>query len=146
MNKVILFLVDFLVRVSNGIRRRLLWMRLGYRPDCDISADLVLKNAANISIGSGVKVGSGCTLGAMSPITIYDEATLSQDVILETGGLSLRGGRHHKSEPIVIHKGAWIGARSIILSGVTIGEFAVIGAGLCIRSDVLPNEIVRESR
>lgn len=146
MNKVILCLVNFLVRVSNGIKRRLLWMQLGYRPDSDISADLVLKNAANISIGSGVKIGSGCTLGAMSPITIYDEVTLSQDVILETGGLSLRGGRHHKSKPIVIHKGAWIGVRSIILSGVTIGEFAVIGAGLCIKSDVLPNEIVRQSR
>ena len=146
MTNIILDLADFLFRVTSGVKRRLLFMRLGYRPDSDLSADLVLKNPANISIGSKVKIGPGCTLGAMSPIRICDEVTLSQDVIVETGGLSLRGGRHHKSKPITIHKGAWIGARSIILSGVTIGEFAVIGAGLCIRSDVPSNEIVRESR
>lgn len=121
-------------------------MRLGYRPDSDLSADLVLKNPANISIGSNVKIGPGCTLGARSSITICDEVTLSQDVIIETGGLSLKGERHHKSKKITIEKGAWIGARSIILSGVTIGEYAVIGAGLCIRTDIQPNEIVRESR
>lgn len=146
MNKIILDLADFLLRITNGVKRRLLFMRLGYRPDSDLSADLVLKNPVNIFIGSNVKIGPGCTLGAMSSIRICDEVTLSQDVIIETGGLSLRGGRHHKSEPIIINKGAWIGARSIILSGVTIGEFAVIGAGLTIKSDVEQNEIVKEPR
>ena len=63
MTKAILLCVDFYVRCINGLKRRIIWMRLGYRPDSDLSADLVLKNAANISIGTNVKIGPGCTLG-----------------------------------------------------------------------------------
>ena len=39
-------------------------------------------------------------------------------------------------EPIVIKKGASIGANATILPGVTIGENALIGAGAIITKDV----------
>jgi acetyltransferase-like isoleucine patch superfamily enzyme len=38
--------------------------------------------------------------------------------------------------PIRICRGAWIGARSIILKGVTIGEGAIVGAGSVVTRDV----------
>ncbi|MGN6285701.1 MAG: acyltransferase [Afipia sp.] len=40
--------------------------------------------------------------------------------------------------PVRICRGAWIGARSIILKGVTIGEGAIIGAGSVVAADVPP--------
>lgn len=46
-----------------------------------------------------------------------------------------------KSRPVIIKKGAFIGAHSIILKGVTIGERAVIGAGSVVTKDVGENEI-----
>lgn len=48
---------------------------------------------------------------------------------------------HAKSAPIYIRKGAWIGAHSIILKGVTIGERAVIGAGSIVTKDVPADEV-----
>ena len=40
------------------------------------------------------------------------------------------------SFPIVIEDGAWIGAGAIILPGITIGEYAVIGAGSVVTKDI----------
>jgi acetyltransferase-like isoleucine patch superfamily enzyme len=41
-----------------------------------------------------------------------------------------------KSAPVRICEGAWIGARTIILKGVTIGPRAVIGAGSIVTRDI----------
>ena len=43
---------------------------------------------------------------------------------------------HSPMAPVLICRGAWIGARSIILKGVTIGEGAIVGAGSVVTKDV----------
>ncbi|RZM23097.1 MAG: sugar O-acetyltransferase, partial [Pedobacter sp.] len=50
----------------------------------------------------------------------------------------------HSLVPKAIHikKNAWIGAGTIILPGVTIGENAVVAAGAVVSRDVAPNTIV----
>lgn len=45
------------------------------------------------------------------------------------------------SKPILVKRGAFIGANSIILKGVTIGENSIIGAGSVLRVNVPDNEI-----
>ena len=40
------------------------------------------------------------------------------------------------SLPVTIKKNAWVGGKTIILPGVTIGEAAVIGAGSVVRTDI----------
>lgn len=47
-----------------------------------------------------------------------------------------------KPEPVVIGNDVWIGARVIILPGVTIGDGAIIGAGSVVTKDVMPYSIV----
>lgn len=46
-----------------------------------------------------------------------------------------------KSSPILIKQGVFIGAHCIILKGVTIGKFSVIGAGSVVTRDVPDKEI-----
>ncbi|MFP7761491.1 acyltransferase [Marisediminicola sp. LYQ85] len=41
--------------------------------------------------------------------------------------------------PVTIGDGAWVGARAIILPGVTIGSGCVIAAGSIVRADCAPN-------
>ena len=43
---------------------------------------------------------------------------------------------HHQFKNVVIEEGAWIGACSIILTGVVIGKNSVIGAGSIVTKDV----------
>ena len=42
------------------------------------------------------------------------------------------------TKPVVIKKNAWIGTRSIILKGVTIGEGSIVAAGSVVTTNV-PN-------
>lgn len=49
----------------------------------------------------------------------------------------------HSDKPVIIEDDTWIGARATILSGVTIGEGAVIAAGCVVSRDEPPFEIHR---
>ncbi|QYR20593.1 acyltransferase [Paenibacillus sp. sptzw28] len=49
-----------------------------------------------------------------------------------------RAGKNN-GKPIIIGDGSWIGARSIILQGVTVGEGCIIAAGSLVNKDCEPN-------
>ena len=44
--------------------------------------------------------------------------------------------------PITIGHGVWIGARAIVLGGVTVGEESVVGAGAVVTRDVPARSVV----
>ena len=45
---------------------------------------------------------------------------------------------HCPPHPVVVERGAWVGAGAIILPGVSIGRNSVIGAGAIVTKDVPP--------
>lgn len=49
---------------------------------------------------------------------------------------------HYPSQAVKLHKGCWIGANSIILPGVEIGENSVIGAGSVVNKSIPPATVV----
>lgn len=83
-----------------------------------------------ITIGDNVLIGSGCL------ITDTDSHPLHwEDRLEERNELTRRS-------PITIEEDVFIGARSIILKGVTIGKGAVVGAGSVVSKDIPPFAIV----
>ena len=56
--------------------------------------------------------------------------------------LSLRTWQPNVATPIRIGNDVWIGAHAVILSGVTIGDGAVVAAGAVVHQDVMPYAIV----
>lgn len=71
-------------------------------------------------------------------IVVGDYVSLGQQVMLLTWtaetGLPPR--------PVRIEAGVWLGARSIILPGVTVGRGAIVAAGAVVAEDVPPDTLV----
>jgi acetyltransferase-like isoleucine patch superfamily enzyme len=88
----------------------------------------------------------GCHFDLADTIIIEDGVTFGPEVMLITGaheiGLEGRRAGPLSPKPLKICKGAWLGARCLILPGVTIGEGAVVGAGAVVTKNVPPNVIV----
>jgi acetyltransferase-like isoleucine patch superfamily enzyme len=138
----VLFLFRSVSRLASVARSRALFPRASGLV-CHWSVEV--KYPGNIELGQGVIVGPGCTLGAAAAIALGDNARLSRDVLVETAGLDFSERQppyRHVARPIAIGRGVWIGARSIILGGVTIGENAVVAAGSVVTRDVPPGCIV----
>lgn len=143
-------LVRFLLWL--GFRARWLWGRIRFGAlvrnrglGCVCAWDADLKYPGNIQLGERVIIGSNVSLGAHSPIRIGDHVRISRDVIIETAGLDFSTGAppyRHVSKPIIIEKGVWIGARAMVLGGVTIGENAVVAAGAIVTRSVPPGQVV----
>jgi acetyltransferase-like isoleucine patch superfamily enzyme len=85
------------------------------------------------------------SIGAASRVRIGDQVRISRDVMIETAGLdfeTLAPPYLHISSPINIERGVWIGARALILGGVTVGEYCVIAAGSVVTKTVPPFSLV----
>ena len=89
-------------------------------------------------------IGPRSTLGGKGGITLGRHVRISERVIIETAGLDFSGPPPypHNARPIIIGDGAWLGARSMVLQGVTIGTGAVIGAGVVVSRDVPAGAVV----
>lgn len=103
---------------------------------------------SKISLGSRVVIRPGCMFFAdpregESGITIEDDVLVGSAVHIYVANHkfddSLRPvieQGHSQSAPVLIKKGAWIGAGSIVLAGVTVGRNSVVGAGSVVTRDV----------
>ncbi len=84
--------------------------------------------------GSSIEIGEGTILGA--GVMVIDT-----DFHVPSGEFGWVNDIAGTSKPIKIGRGVFIGARAIILKGVTIGDRAVIGAGAVVSKDVPPRHV-----
>ena len=82
-------------------------------------------------------------LYSAAKITIGTKVAISREAFICTASHDItKPERPLFTAPITICDGVWIGARAIILPGVTIGEGAVVAAGAVVTKDVDPFTVV----
>lgn len=98
----------------------------------------------NITIGKDVFINSGCHFQDQGGIEIGDGTLIGHNVVLATINHDLNPKENRKNHyaPIKIGAHVWIGSNAAILSGVTIGDYAVIAAGAVVTRDVPAMTIV----
>src|SRR5579859_859591 len=136
-------------RVGAGTR---IWRQVQVREhasigeSCNIGKGVYID--AHVRIGSRVKI--------QNHVSIFEGVTLEDGVFVGphvcfTNDLAPRAitpeGRLKSADdweitPTLVKYGASIGAGAIILCGVTVGEFALIGAGSVVTRDVSPHALV----
>ncbi|MDE5943370.1 MAG: sugar O-acetyltransferase [Clostridia bacterium] len=98
----------------------------------------------NITVGKNVFVNSGCCFQDQGGIEIGDNVLIGQQVVMATLNHDLKpeARANMSPAPIKIGNNVWIGAHTTILSGVTVGNGAVIAAGAVVTKDVPDNVVV----
>lgn len=140
-------------KIMNAIRNLILfkiikpWVKHGRNLHCQFDVELQSPNRS-IIFGNNVGINRRCVIIA--------DVEIGNDVLIAPHCALLNRGEHsynvpgvtmfeaprNRSEKIVICDDVWIGFGSIILSGVTIGEGAIVAAGSLVVNDVAPYTIV----
>lgn len=98
----------------------------------------------NITVGEGVFINACCHFQDHGGVTIGDGCQIGHNVVFATlnHGFAPEDRSTTYPAPIVLKKNVWVGSNATILSGVTIGENAIVGAGSVVTKDVPDNAIV----
>jgi UDP-2-acetamido-3-amino-2,3-dideoxy-glucuronate N-acetyltransferase len=118
------------------------------------------KIGENCVIGGGAYIGKGVSIGSNSKIQnaaqVFAPAQIADGVFIGPGAIltndrSPRALNENgepktvtdwRAEPVIVRKGATIGAAAVVVAGVTIGRWAMVAAGAVVTRDVLDHEMV----
>ncbi len=124
------------------------FVKLGDRVEINRDCILEVMDGASITIGEQVGLQIGCMLyAAIAPITIGARAEIACYCTFYSYDHGIEAGREIFGQPltskgpIVVEEDAWLGVGVKVLSGVTIGRGAVIGAGSVVTRDIPPYAI-----
>lgn len=130
--------VDPEVVIGNGTK---IWHFSHLLTGCQIGENCSI--GQNVVIGNGVKIGDNCKI--QNNVSVYEGVELEDNVfcgpsMVFTNVFNPRCEFPRKNEykKTVVKIGATFGANSTILCGITIGEYAFIGAGAVVIADVKP--------
>ncbi len=116
--------------------------------DCNICDHTFIEN--DVVIGDRVTIKSG--------VQLWDGVTLEDDVFVGPGVIFTNdmhprsprmpeiAPRYQHAEnwrlPTLVCRGVSLGAGAVLLPGITVGQFALVGAGSVVTRDVLPHQRV----
>ena len=97
----------------------------------------------NVNVGNNVKIGNNCKI--QNNVSIYEGVELDDyvfcgpsmvftNVLLPRSEFPQRGSSYYKKTKV--GRSVTIGANSTIICGITIGEYAMIGAGTVVTKDI----------
>ena len=102
-----------------------------------------MQSPQRIHLGDQVSIGENCYLMGQGGITIGAGSILANHSIIATVNHGMGGiyfGNAY-AQPVVLGQNIWTGSGAIILPGVTIGDYAIIGAGAVVTGDIAANQI-----
>jgi acetyltransferase-like isoleucine patch superfamily enzyme len=97
---------------------------------------------ARLTLGGGY-ANNGAAIVCFGEISIGRDVAIGPEVFIrDSDSHRISGSGRSSTEPIRIGDRVWIGARAVILKGVTIGDGAIVAAGSVVTKDVAPGTLV----
>lgn len=134
--------------------RRLWWILFGAHID---AGTVILRSGitngyhyglSRLKIGRECFLGNGVDLDVRGGITLEDKVTISNGVAIVSHinvgypNHPLQAAYPTKEARVILEKGCYIGTNAIILPGVTVGAYAVVGAGAVVTKNVPSKTVV----
>jgi acetyltransferase-like isoleucine patch superfamily enzyme len=122
-------------------------MTFGDRVRLDSSVatlELVALRGGLLEIGDNVFINYGSSLVASTHVRIGNDSLIGTHVmVMDTDFHRVEDKAYDTSgKPVILEERVWLGNRSMVLKGVTIGHDSVVAAGSVVTSDVPPRSIV----
>jgi maltose O-acetyltransferase len=96
-----------------------------------------------LDVGDDCSIDLDCVLDLEEHIRIGNRVTLGPGVMILTSTHELASAEHRAGvitrAPVTLRDGCLVGARAIVLPGVTLGEGAIVEPGAVVNKDVAPN-------
>lgn len=115
--------------------------------ECNVGDHAFIEGGAivgdRVTIKNGVMIWEGVTID--SDVFLGPGATFTNDLLPRSPRSTFAGPRHHGKDWLVrtrVSRNASIGARAVIVCGVTIGKHAMVGAGSVVTKDVPDHALV----
>lgn len=128
--------VDQPVQIGDGTK---IWHFCHIMSGAEVGKDCSL--GQNVFVASGVKLGDRSKV--QNNVSLYEGVTCEDEVFLGpsmvfTNVMNPRSGVNRRGQysKTLVRKGASIGANATIVCGITIGQYAFIGAGTVVIKDV----------
>jgi acetyltransferase-like isoleucine patch superfamily enzyme len=127
--------VDTDVSIGEGTK---IWHYAHIRERVKIGKDCVI--GKDVYIDHDVEIGNGCKIE--NGVSVYNGVILEDDVFLGPN-VTLTNDKYPRSfvhdwkiMPTIIRKGVGVGAGAMIICGVDIGMYALVGAGSVVTTDI----------
>jgi UDP-2-acetamido-3-amino-2,3-dideoxy-glucuronate N-acetyltransferase len=134
--------VDQPTKVGAGTH---IWHFSHVMPNCVIGENCNM--GQNVHVASGVRIGNNVKI--QNNVSLYTGVELEDDVfcgpsMVFTNVTNPRSFINRKNEykKTLIRRGASLGANSTVVCGVTVGEYAFVGAGAVVTRDIAPYALV----
>jgi len=132
---------------KSNINRILLYYGAKVGKNIHYKGSIVIDNySSEKKIFKNLHIGDNCYIGYEVYFDLANKIIIENDVVISARTMIVthadvgdrKMNRYYKrvSLPVKIHEGSWIGVQSVILTGVTINKFAVIGANSTVIKDV----------
>ncbi|MCE7886073.1 MAG: acyltransferase [Alphaproteobacteria bacterium PRO2] len=92
-----------------------------------------------VYIGDDCRLNEGVLIVGRDEVRIGNGVTLSAHVMITSAGIESGPPRRHSQAPVAVGDNVWLAANVTILSGVKIGEGAMIAAGAVVTEDIPAN-------
>lgn len=132
--------VEKTAKIGEGTK---IWHFVHVRENAEIGMNCILGHSVyidrEVKIGNHVKLENRANV--YQGVKIEDDAFIGPHVTFTNDPYPRSFSTDWKIVPTHVKKGASIGAGSIVLCGVTINEYAMIGAGSVVTKDVPPHAL-----
>jgi len=134
-------IVDKSAKIGKGSQ---VWVNVQIREkvligdNCILSKDVYIDHG--VKIGNGVKIQNGVSV--YHGVAIEDDVFLGPNCTFTNDRVPRAFNKDWQPFFTLIKRGASIGANATIICGITIGEYALVGAGSVVTKDVAPYSMV----
>lgn len=123
------------------------WIFKSCGDEVNVRPNVYFGRGSHIRIGNRSMIGADSIVGSAAEVTIGDDVMMGPQVLIYTSNHGIELGSPMRTQqsvnsPVTIGNDVWIGARCILLPGITINDGAVVAAGAVVSTDVPQNAIV----